>query len=424
MKLERIASFCVLLGGATSALAGVQTLPDSQQWGSLAPFDWAPPWVDLNWADSPVKLQIQQSATYNDNVLGIPNGAPVPSGFTRGDFSSLTLVGGSSTIYWSGQQFFVNGDYGVTRYAHDSSFDASQYMINGGVNWTFTSRCSGKLSASQSMQPSVLDEQVGLGVNNVTNQSLNETGKCLIGSEFSLLVNSGVLDNSNSNALDKLNDNRSKFVAAGLGYQASTLDDFQLLYTLTRTDYTGRSGTPINGLVGGVDEKDLTFNYHRKLGPDLDFTGAIGGTSVDLLSLGAPSMTLPLAPHYSVSLNWQATPKIAFVGSVAHLVGMPTSLVSNIQVSDSISLGATYAFSPKLSFQASATDSQSNSGQTSVGGSIYSASERGFSANASGTYQFTPFLSSSLTYQRSERQQGGLDTLDNVFMFNVKYNPY
>ena len=44
--------------------------------------------------------------------------------------------------------------------------------------------------------------------------------------------------------------------------------------------------------------------------------------------------------------------------------------------------------------------------------------------SAAGTYLFTPFLSSSLTYQHSERQQGGIDTLENVFMFNVKYSPY
>jgi hypothetical protein len=424
MKLERIASFCGLLGAATSALAGVQPLADSEQWGSVAPLNSGPSWVDLNWADSPVKLQIQQTATYNDNVLGVPKGASIPSGFDRGDFSSLTLVGGSSTFYWSGQQFFVNGDYGVTRYAHDTSFDANQYLINGGVNWTLTSRCSGKLSASQSVQPSVFEEQVGLGVNNATNQSLNETAKCLLGAEFSLLLNSGFVENTNSTALDKLNDSRSHFVAAGLGYQASDLDDFQLLYTLTRTDYTGRNGSLSSGLASGVDEKDLSLTYHRKLTPDLDFTGAIGGTSFDLLSPGAPSMALPLKPHYSISLNWQATPKIAFFGAVARSEGVPTSLVSNIQVSDSISVGATYAFSPKLSFQASASDSRSSSGQTSVGGSIYSANQRGFSTNASGTYQFTPFISGSLTYQRSERQQGGLDTLENVFMFNVKYNPY
>jgi hypothetical protein len=297
-------------------------------------------------------------------------------------------------------------------------------MINGGVNWTATSRCSGKLAASDSMQPSVLEEQVGVGVNNATNQSLNETAKCLLGAEFSLLLNSSVVENSNSTALDKLNDSLSKFVAAGLGYEGSALDDLQLLYTLTRTNYTGRKSSPISGLAAGVYEKDLSLTYHRKLTPFLDFTGAIGGTNFDLLSPGSPSPALPLEPHYSVSLNWQATPKISFGGSVAHSEGMPTSLVSNIQVSDSISLGATYAFSPKLSFQAGATDIRSNSGQTSVGGSIYSASEHGFSANASGTYQFTPFLSSSLTYQRSERQQGGLDTVENVFMFNVKYNPY
>lgn len=424
MKLERIASFCVLLGGATSALAGVQTLPDSEQWGSVAPLDWGPSWVDLNWADSPFKPTIQQSVVYNDNVMGAPNGFPMPAGISRGDFNSLTLVGGSSTFYWSGQQFFVNGDYGFTRYAHDTSFDSNQYLINGGVNWTVTSRCSGKLSALQSMRPSVLEEQVGVGVNNTTSQSLNETAKCLIGAEFSLLLNSGVIENTSSLAVDQLNDYRSKFVAAGLGYQPSTLDDFQLLYTLTRTDYTDREGSPITGLVAGVYEKDLSLTYHRELTPTLNFAGSIGGTAIDLLSSGAPSMTLPLQPHYSASLQWQATPKISFVGTAARSVGMPTSLVSNIQVSDSVSFGAKYAFSPKLSFQASAADTRSSSGQTSVGGSIYSANQSGFSANASGTYQFTPFLSSSLTYQRSERQEGGLDTLENVFMFNIKYNPY
>ena len=378
VKLEQIAGFCFLLGAATSALAGVQALPDGDQWGSLASFDWGPQWVDLNWAESPFKPTIQELVGYNDNVLGAPKGFATPAGVSRGDFSSLTLLGGSSTFYWSGQQFFVNGDYGFTRYAHDASFDSNQYLINGGANWTLTSRCSGKLIASQSMQPSLLEEQVGGGLDDATNQSLNETAKCLLGAEFSLLFNSGVAENTSSTAPNKLNDNRSNFLAAGLGYQASTLDDFQLLYMLTRRDYTDRSGSGISGLVSGVEEKDLTLNYHRKLGPDLDFTGAIGGTNIDLLSPGAPSNALPLEPHYSVSLNWQATPKLAFTGTAARSEGMPTSLASNVQVSDSISFGAKYAFSPKLSFQASATDSRSNSGQTFLAGSTYSASQQAF----------------------------------------------
>ena len=97
-------------------------------------------------------------------------------------------------------------------------FDSNVYSISPGVNWTLTSRCSGSLGGFFTRSPSTITELVGTGVNYATTTSLTETGKCGIANGFSVLFNSSVIDTTNSNPVDAVNNANAEMISAGIEY--------------------------------------------------------------------------------------------------------------------------------------------------------------------------------------------------------------
>src|SRR5271166_1871407 len=210
--------------------------------------DFALPTLPENWSDLPVRLTASQSVAYNSNIFGVYNGFPLPAGEAHSDFVSTSQFGLSTkpNWFWSGQQFFFDASFGEIRYLHQVDFNSDTYNVDAGVNWTFTSRCSGALTALASKSPTtvttqvVTTTQIGLGVNNLTTTSFSETGNCAFGNGYSAIFNSGETESSNSNPVDALNNTRATMVAAGIEYKNS-LSDLTALATITDTDYSNRN---------------------------------------------------------------------------------------------------------------------------------------------------------------------------------------
>jgi hypothetical protein len=113
----------------------------------------------------PFRLTASESVSYNNNIFSLPAGAAMPGGEPRGDFTSTSSFGLSTAANWFGQQVFFNGSYGVIRYLHQVASDANVFTINSGLNWTFTSRCSGALAGTVTRAPTLITAQVGTGIN-------------------------------------------------------------------------------------------------------------------------------------------------------------------------------------------------------------------------------------------------------------------
>jgi outer membrane receptor protein involved in Fe transport len=125
-------------------------------------------------------------------------------------------------------------------------------------------------------------------------------------------------------------------------------------------------------------------------------------------------------------VTWSATPKLSLTASLAHSVAPPTSIVANLQVSDSARLGVTYQFTPKVSIGASANvgSNASSFTTTSISASRQSANEKVYGAEATVTYAMTPFLQASLSYQYFKTVQAGLTTPTSIALMTVNYAPY
>ncbi len=261
--------------GAGSASAGPMSSPNP--FGNLNYF---------NWSDLPFTLNAGQTFGYNSNVLGIPQGvmfSPLGSP-SRGDLFSTTNVGMSWKANVGAQQFFADGSYGITRYKTDVADDTHQYSFDAGVNWQVTSRCSGRLVAAANQFQSPIDEQVGVGINSVTLNSFNETGKCLITGYISGVLDSGISDTTNSNIADALNDYRAKFVRGGFQYAVTGYDLVSLLTTVTQRDFTNRGDLMVFGLANQTTQIDYQLQYNKIFSPRFSFEGMVGVTQIAIMS--------------------------------------------------------------------------------------------------------------------------------------------
>jgi hypothetical protein len=401
------------------------------------------PTLPENWSDLPVRLSASESEQYNSNIFGVANGFPLPPGSAHGDFISTTQFGISTKPYWfwSGQEFFFDASFGEIRYLHQVDFNSDIYTVDAGVNWTFSSRCSGALTALASKSPTTVTTQVVnsieslLGANYLTTTSFNETGNCAFGNGYSAIFNSGETQSSNSNSVNSLNNSRATMVAAGIEYK-NDLSDLTGLATITDTDYSNRSAaaslsglTPqeaaaITGLSSTFVEHDVSLTYARTINPNLTLTGQIGLTGAGTeFTLALPRTLLP---HYSATIKWAITPKLSLTASAAKTIGVPTTLVSNSQLSYIAQFNLSYQATPKITIAAGASAGYTSAVFTpGLTGTIFATGAQDlYSAQASLTYTMTPFLVAALTASYNETVQSHLITPETLITASLNYKPY
>jgi hypothetical protein len=370
---------------------------------------------------------VSEAVGYNSNVLNTPNGLS-SFGFSQiGTFESISTYGASTKWNWGGQQFFVDGSYGFNRYLDHANLDIAHNSADAGVNWTYSSKCSGKLSAFESTTPSEPGQQVGFNViNSVTNIGLNETGKCIVTGNYSAILNMGTTTSTNSAVQDKPNDYQNAFIAAGMSYSVTAENTLQLLATITGTNYHNR-GLVLNslGLANKITEDQVNLSYTRSINPNLSYVVSAGvvGSKDNFFTLGWPSTGFH--PEFSFSVTWSITPKVALTAAVSRLVSPPTAVIGNLQENESASLGLTYQFTPKVTLTAAVSAAQTSVAfNQSVAGVSGAQTSTDYSVRASATYAMTPFLQAVLSYQYTKLVQPGLVTPTNIALLTVNYAPY
>jgi hypothetical protein len=388
------------------------------------------PNLPQNWSDLPFQFKISEAVGYNSNVVNTPISSTGLNllGQRIGAFESISNYQASTKWYIAGEQFFADGSYGFNRYLSHTNLNTTHNSADVGVNWIYTSKCSGRLIASEQTAESEPGQQVSTNVvNNVTTVSFNETATCVVRGNYSAIFNSGTTTSTNTAAADKLNNFQSEFIAAGISYTVTDTNSLQVLATVTGTDFNNRPlVSNVTGLARNITTDSLKATYTKNIDPSLALTASVGviGVRDAGFNLGLPS---GWEPEYSLSATWSITPKLGLTASLARSVSPPTSFISNLQVSESASLGLTYQLTPKVSLSA-ATNFAHVSGaftNTAINVPGRSQNENLYSARANVSYAITPFLGASLSYQYSRTvQSGGVVTPTSVALMSVNYAPY
>jgi hypothetical protein len=422
LTLGVVLTLGAVTGGRGQELSSSVTAANGSSIGGFAL-----PSVPENWADLPFKLTASQTVSYNSNINSFPVGVALP-GQVVGDFTSATNFGFSTKANVSGQQLFLDATYGVIRYLHQVAFDSTVYSLNAGVDWTVTSRCSGSLGVTLSKSPAQLTEQVGTGVNYVQTTGLNESGKCAVSNGYSLLFNSGRTTSTNSNAVNALNNTRTTLLSAGIEY-AKGYSTLTALASISDENFTGRTAAQATtlGLVTETDFHTFTLNYTRQINPNLSVTGIIGLVGVTTgFTLGLPKTLLPI---YTLSTTWAFTPKLSLNASASRSISPPTTIIANAQQSYDAAMNLTYQLTPKLTVSAGGSADYSISSFTAstaqaVISPFISSTQNTYSVNAGLVYSMTPFLTASLNAAYDERVGNHFITPQDVVTVSLNYRPY
>lgn len=429
----------VLTLGLLAALGGVVAARgddlSSWNWPSL-PFSSSGmlPTLPQNWADLPLQFHINETVGYNNNVTNTPTG-PSAAGFQPpiGAWEMISTYGVTYKQQISGQELFADANWGMYRYLNHGEFNTAHNALDAGDNFTLGSRCKGTLKASEVTTPSLPGQQIGFNViNNTTTTDFTENAKCLINGEFTGIFNSGTERVTNSATVDQQNDYRSVFVAAGISYAVSNTNTFELLGTLTGIDFTDRQDTvdPTTftglGLVNQLTTDELMATYTRSFGPNLAVTAKFGllGASDSYMYIGMPRTVLP---EYVLSAQWAATPKLTLNASASRLASPPSAVLSNLQVTDSGSVGFSYRCTSKVTLSGELQAAYITGGATANGSNptfTNGQDQRTYSANASVAYAVTPFVTTNLTYQFYRTIQPGLTTNSSSILLALNFNPY
>jgi Putative beta-barrel porin 2 len=421
LTLGVVLTLGAVTGGRAQDLSGSVTSASGSSFGGFAL-----PSIPENWADLPMRLTASQTVSYNSNINGLPIGL-APVGAVLGDFTATSNFGASTTANVSGQQLYFDGTFGVIRYLHQVAFDSTVYSMNAGVNWNVTSRCSGTLGVSLSKSPAEITEQVGTGVNYSTTTALNETGKCAIANGYSLLFNTGLTTNKNSNAINALNDGRTELISAGVEYAkgASTLT---ALASISDQNFNNRGAAAVAvGLATDTDFHSFTLNYTRQIDPNFSVSGEIGLVGVTSgFSLGLPKTLLPI---YTLSANWSLTPKLALIASASRSITPPTTVIANAEQSYNASLGLTYQLTPKVTLSGTGSIGYSTSSFTATAAQMaispfFFDTQNIYTVNAGMTYAMTPFLSAALNASYNERVANHLITAQDLVTVSLSYRPH
>jgi hypothetical protein len=382
------------------------------------------PAVPENWADLPFRLTASQVVSYNSNISSFPIGV-APVGAVVGDFNTTTNFGFSTRANIENQHLFLDATFGVIRYLHDVAFNSTVYSLNAGVDWNVTSRCSGTLGVALSKSPGQLTEQVGTGVNYTTPTAFNETGKCAVSNGYSFLFNSGLSTLTNSNAQNALNDSRNSLIAAGIEY-AKGASTITALASISDQNFTNR--TAVGNLFGLATETDFhsfTLEYARQINPNLSVNGLIGLVGVTSgFTLALPKTLLPI---YTLGARWAFTPKLALNVSASRTISPPTTVIANAEQSYNASVGLTYQMTPKVAVTAGGSVGYSTGTFTSATPNLSPflvSTQNTYNLNTGVIYSMTPFLSAGLNASYSERVSNHSITPQDIVTVSLNYRPY
>jgi hypothetical protein len=389
---------------------------ESQGWNYWSPISDLPSWVD----HLPVKLSVDQSLRYNDNILLLPKGTILPPGQTPGDYYSVTTPAYNFRYPIGAQSFFSNGSYTFTRYNNDTSLNTDNYSIDGGMDWRLTSRCSGQLIAASSLAQSPFYDQISFSINNVKTDSVNGTGRCKFAPMWAAILESGRTETQNSLLASRLNDNDATRTRAGLEYQVAALDTFRVQATRTETDYFNRGPVAANsGLAINLDQRALEAYYKRIFSPRFEIEGSYGRT--EFISDVSQAQSFPI---YAATVRWKPTPKLAFEATTSLSYGPTSTVLADFQRIKLYALNANYRFSPVLSFVASVSQ-QAIENSTASGALLAPvlANYTVLTGLLQANYRVSPFINAVLSYSFTDRTFSVTNqhATSNLYLVGLKY---
>ena len=199
-----------------------------------------------------------------------------------------------------------------------------------------------------------------------------------------------------------------------------------VLATSNDNIFSRSSALVATGLANVTDFHSFTLGYTRQINPNLSVNGLIGlvGTT-NAFTLGLPRTLLPI---YTLGTTWAFTPKLSLNASASRTVSPPTTIIANAEIDETATVGLGYQITPKLGFSVGGSIGHSSgaftpSAVTSLTPFLTGASNF-YSASTGLAYTMTPFLSADLSASYTERVVNHTITPEDLITVSLSYSPY
>ena len=369
---------------------------------------------------NPFYVGVTAGLTHASNVYRVPNGSDAPIGSANSDWIySAGLVGGVD-MRLGREHLTADVSAQDNRYARNSSLNNVSYSGKVGLDWSTVHDISGNFSAGGSRALS--NNLVGFGTAPIYDKNV-ETDTYASATARVGLVTRWTLEGV-------VNYNRRTESNQSYWFGDLSQTSYQLGPVWRPSDLL-RLGVDVRHTNGNVpyyakdynDQFQIVYVQQHFSRNDLDFTAdwqVSGASSISLrLSDGHQSHDGPAGQNFSgasgqLSWSWQPTAHLSFNTQVARDTGLASSFISFFSTSyasttqdhlvTSFREYASYQYSGKLSFNASATASRGKYiiGQAGTS-NVSDFPENDYSASVGAVWQYSRSTSLNCSLQRQWR---------------------
>jgi len=412
----RIATFAfVVFSPALAVASTLQPPPDPS--AARGPFAAAPSpayplaWLPVfNWSESPVLLDLHQSGGFNDNILNsAPKRTPKASAVSR------TEVGALGRLSLGPQRFFAQARIAATDFLDDKSASRHDRQFDLGWDWRAGRECAGRLAATASDKQAEAEQASGPGLDTLRLRGVDQEGRCALYGALGALFAAGAASRRHTALAARALDADAVYGKLGLDYDVSTRDHAEIFARAARTRFL--EGQDASALPRDADKTDLDAAYRRVFSSALQARAALGASQAPGPGDGRPRQV----GTYSAELVFAPSELWRAVLAASRALGPPVSIRAAAQIAETQSLTVNWRASPKLAFTASVARLRLEGGPPAAG--LYGGSTLTAVAGKA-VYQLTPFTSLSASVQRVERRLAGGRVPTTVAMIGVDFKPY
>ena len=284
-------------------------------------------------------LGFSVDGTYDDNLLRLSDEEDPDPGESRSDFVHAYGLNGEIGLNISRQRLFLTGAATIRRHVENTQLNTIPFAFNGGWEWEVY-RCSGALSGLFREVTSEIDQLDDTALNTERTFGVQQTATCLLGSAFSVGVNSAYNQTTNSLATEDTDDRRRFAIDGFVGYEVPDLMSIEFGTSYQSTEFPNRAEGDV--LPTQSDQFGLDLRVSRAFSPTFQVGGSVGTVIITGIDDPGPF------PRFSLDIDWQVTPKIDLGLTGARTVDSPQTIDSALEINDSIELTADWDLTPKV----------------------------------------------------------------------------
>jgi len=315
------------------------------------------------WADEPSPWYIgaSQGFTHDSNVYRITNG-------TGDNYSTTSLLGGFDQPIGR-QRLHATAKVGYNKYQDQTTLDNTSYAVNAGWDWSTIEKLSGSVNASASQALATLNGnafQPTTERNQLKAEQINASVRWGGDSLVSVFGNYGHSRVRFSALASLPADSSGDTASVGVNYRLSGELTVGSALRFTHTD----SPYAIPLVLNPTGPGDYTADSSRGSNIDLLADWRYSAQTNVSARLSYTRQTYAVSPRDfsgltgAISANYAPTAKLAFSGSIVREAGTngsyfnvvnastgdeSTFVTQNSSTTDSLTLGATYAATAKIS---------------------------------------------------------------------------